>query len=521
MLNRLMFIYFIQKKGLLDNHSAIRLEGRKNYLRERLHTTQQLHGPDNFYAFYRYFLPRLFHEGLSQPEPDHSPELKHIIGKVPYINGGLFDLHILEKRYPDIQIKDEAFEQAFTFFERFDWHLDDRPMRNDREINPDVLCYIFEKYINQKQMGAYYTKEDITEYISKNTIIPFLFEAVAQRCANAFVADGPIWSLLKDNPDEYIYDALAHGVLEPLLPEIEAGITDIAQRTTWNQSADEQWALPTETWREVVDRRLRYEDAHAKMTKGEICTINDLITYNLNITQFAKDAITTCEDPSLLQAFYEKIGQVTVLDPTCGSGAFLFAALNILKPLYQACIERMRQLVSQYKAQRKQSGHIQLFQQILDRVDQHQSQEYFILKSIIINNLYGVDIMDEAIEICKLRLFLKLVAQIEKPNDLEPLPDIDFNVLTGNTLIGFTNLDEIRQVVTKKLFKVGSTEETLAHIEWQAKEIERGERDFRNMQIELGIKIDPTAKQNLRTKLGELRDMLDPYLATEYEIHEE
>ena len=39
------------------------------------------------------------------------------------------------------------------------------PGREDNEINPDVLGYIFEKYVNQKQMGAYYTKEDITGYI--------------------------------------------------------------------------------------------------------------------------------------------------------------------------------------------------------------------------------------------------------------------------------------------------------------------------------------------------------------------
>jgi hypothetical protein len=59
--------------------------------------------------------------------------------------------------------------------------------------------------------------------------------------------------------------------------------------------------------------------------------------------------------------------------------------------------------------------------------------QYFILKTIIINNLYGVDIMEEATEICKLRLFLKLVSQIDpKHKDrIEPLPDIDFNIRAG------------------------------------------------------------------------------------------
>jgi hypothetical protein len=528
MLNRLMFVYFLQKKKVLDNRSSVSFDGKQDYLEERLKKVREEYGSDKFYAFYRYFLRSLFHDGLNQPEP-HSPELERLIGKVPHINGGIFDVHELEKKYQDIQIKDEVFERVFKFFGDFHWHLDDRPMREDKEINPDVLGYIFEKYINQKQMGAYYTKEDITEYISKNTIIPFIFEKVGQRCPDAFRADGPIWSLIRTNPSDYIYEEMAYGLLEPLPSEIAVGIADVTQRNAWNRTADEQCALPTETWREVVERRRRYDEVHDKIVRGEITTINDLITYNLNITQFARDVITTCDKPGLLHAFYDAITQVTVLDPTCGSGAFLFAALNILKPLYQTCIERMRPLVVAYKQQqaklpamqRNHDNHIAAFQNTLNRIGPHRNQEYFILKTITVNNLYGVDIMEEAIEICKLRLFLKLVAQIETPQELEPLPDIDFNMLAGNTLIGFTNMDEIRQVVTKKLFKVGNTEETLARIEWQAKEIERGERAFRHMQTEQGIKIDPLAKQSLRTQLSALRDVLDPYLATEYDVHEE
>ena len=45
-----------------------------------------------------------------------------------------------------------------------------------------MLGYIFEKYVNQKQMGAYYTKEDITGHISRNTVIPFLFDAARKEC---------------------------------------------------------------------------------------------------------------------------------------------------------------------------------------------------------------------------------------------------------------------------------------------------------------------------------------------------
>ena len=178
MLNRMMFIYFIQKRGFLD--------GDVDYLRNRLKHLQAKHGRDHFQTFYRLFLLRLFHEGLSQPAQDRSPELAKLLGRVPYLNGGLFEVHDLERDNPRIHIPDEAFSQLFAFFDAYQWHLDDRPLRNDNEINPDVLGYIFEKYVNQKQMGAYYTKEDITGYISRNTVLPFLFDRAQKECAIAF-----------------------------------------------------------------------------------------------------------------------------------------------------------------------------------------------------------------------------------------------------------------------------------------------------------------------------------------------
>ena len=101
------------------------------------------------------------------------------------------------------------------------------------------------------------------------------------------------------------------------------------------------------------------------------------------------------------------------------------------------------------RSERKRSPeHLGDFRRILEQVAKHPSERYFILKSIVLNNLYGVDIMEEAVEICKLRLFLKLVAQLETYDQIEPLPDIDFNVRAGNTLVGFTSLDAVRQAMT-------------------------------------------------------------------------
>ncbi len=345
MLNRLMFIYFIQKKGFLAITNKHALDGDLDYLRNRLKTSQEHNGSKVSCSFYRYFLLRLFSEGLNIRE--RTPQVEQLLGNVPYLNGSIFSVHQLERDYPDIQIPDEAFERIFDFFDEYSWYLGDRPDKAADEINPDVLAYIFEKYINQKQMGAYYTKEDVTEYISKNTIIPCIFEAVERQCFSAFAPAGPVWSLLKINHDKYTYTSIKKGTALTLPPTIEVGVYDSSQRGEWNNVAQEEYALPTEIWREVVDRRNHYEEVRQKMVAGAITSINDLITYNLNIRQFAQDVITSCEELDLLLAFYESIEKVTILDPTCGSGAFLVAALNILQPLYAACLDRMQNVVDQ------------------------------------------------------------------------------------------------------------------------------------------------------------------------------
>ncbi|MBD2444867.1 SAM-dependent methyltransferase, partial [Dolichospermum sp. FACHB-1091] len=272
MLNRLMFIYFIQRKGFLNNDL--------DYLRTKLNQCQEHKENNQFYSFYRYFLLKLFHQGLGNQ--NRNTELEALLGKVPYLNGGLFTVHYLEQTYPQITIPDTAFTQIFNFFDQYNWYLDERPLKNDHEINPDVLGYIFEKYINQKQMGAYYTKEDITEYISKNCIIPYLFDVVKSE-------NYDFWNLLKDYPERYIYEAVKTGVDLPLPEHIAKGLNDVSQRQNWNQPADDNYGLPTEIWREYITRKTRYLEIREKLVNGEINHINDLITYNLNIRQFAED----------------------------------------------------------------------------------------------------------------------------------------------------------------------------------------------------------------------------------------
>ncbi len=510
-LNRLMFVYFIQWKGFLD--------GDQHYLRNRLQRTRQQLGEDHFY---RDFLCPLFFEGFAQKE--RSPQIRALLGNVPYLNGGIFQRHSLEERFGQaIHIPDAAFTRLFDFFDGYNWHLDERPLRDDREINPDVLGFIFEKYINQKQMGAYYTKEDITGYISKYTILPALFERARKDCRIAFEGESAVWKYLAAEPERYLYPAVLKGIKLPLPENIAAGIQDVAQRGDWNRPADEAYALPTEIWRETVARRQRAEEVRLRLAAGEIRDINDLITYNLDIQQFAQDVIEGSEGPELVRAFWKALVDIKVLDPTCGSGAFLFAALNILEPLYEACLERMQSFVEELDAAPQHHPEkYSDFRRILGQVARHPNRSYFIFKSIIVQNLYGVDIMAEAVEICKLRLFLKLIAQVEQVQAIEPLPDIDFNVRAGNTLIGFTTREEVRQALTsvgqQGTLGLFGESKAIDRVEEQAELADKAFQRFRQMQTdeEMEAAAFAGAKEELRKRLNDLNNELNRALALRY-----
>ncbi|HUL51488.1 MAG TPA: DNA methyltransferase [Candidatus Nitrosotalea sp.] len=532
-LNRVMFIQFIQRKGFLD--------GNPEYLRNLLNRCRWKKVIDRPRSSHRRFLLRLFHEGLGKRRGERSLEFETLFGRVPFLNGGYFERHRIEQQYSRIEIPDIAFERLLNVFDRYEWRLDEPPRRSENEINAPVLGFVLERHVNQKQMGAYYTKADITEYISKNTIIPFLFDAVRKLCSPAFevslnagaspadvgvLADGSrlpewnakrrsialdggcapyptVWDLLAANPDHYIHPSVRHGTGLPLPADITAGMNDPSKRANWDKRAPGEYALPTETWREVVARRNRCEEIRKRLEAGDVRDINELITLNLDIRQFAQDVIENCGGPELLRAFWQTIERVTILDPTCGSGAFLFAALDVLEALYSACLDRMESIIRNCPDPAGANGQDEFadFRVVLERADAQSNRRQFILRSIMCNNLFGVDIMEEAVEICKLRLFLKLMEHTEpdvaKDNSgIEPLPDLDFNIRGGNALVGYAFANDVR-----------------------LESADTAVRNVRRQQMEQSGAATANDKARLKSYLKKLENKLDGRLAAEYGLN--
>jgi len=507
MLNRLMFCYFIQKKGFLD--------GDENYLRNKLCWVKEKRGDNQFFkSFYKGFLVQLFRGGLNSPK--HDDNFEDVYGRIPYLNGGMFDVHQIEHDYENIDIKDEAFESLFAFFDKWRWHLDTRVTASGKDINPDVLGYIFEQYINDRaQMGAYYTKEDITEYIGRNTIVPYLMDATRKHDEKPFKPNGAVWQFLQQSGDRYIFDAVKKGAGLEIPKEIAIGIDTkqpnlLERRKHWNDRTPDSFALPTEIWRETIERLQRYDSIKTKIEKGEITEINDFITYNLDIRQFVNDLLNNTNDHLLVKHFYAELQKVTILDPTCGSGAFLFAALNILESLYEVCISRMQEF-------HEQSPN--LFKDELQEIENkyRSNIQYFIYKSIILRNLYGVDIMVEATEIAKLRLFLKMVAVVEVNKraanlGLDPLPDIDFNIRCGNTLVGYATEAELeRDLDYGDMFARLEFEEKVHN---EMDKVARTYNVFKDIQLkqEEDMASFKLAKGELKKRLNALNDLLNHHL---------
>jgi len=326
MLNRLMFIYFLQKKFLLDN-------GDEHYLQNKLAESRE-HGADLYYS---QFLRALFFEGFAKPEDKRSAQTNAMLGKIRYLNGGLFLEHPIEQRWRGkIAVPDKAFDNLFDLFGRYSWNLNDTPGGKDDEINPDVLGYIFEKYINQKAFGAYYTRPEITEYLCESTIHRLILDGVAEgegRSARTFDSVG--------------------------------------------------------------------------------------------------DLLLALDAPLCRKLLYDVLPNLRLLDPACGSAAFLVSAMKTLINVYVAVIGKIEFL-----------GNRELQEWLKKTQAEHKSVAYYIKRSIITNNLFGVDIMEEAVEIAKLRLFLALVSSAHTADDLEPLPNIEFNIMAGNSLFGLMRVDD-------------------------------------------------------------------------------
>jgi hypothetical protein len=173
--NRLMFLRFIQKKGWLT------IDGSTDYLA----TLWASHGKlrqdgKNFYTDrLRLLFAALNNERAGIVLQGRGGAIEATIGKVKYLNGGLFE-ETDEDKDPKVRIADAPFNQIFDkasgLFEAFNFTItESTPLDIEIAVDPEMLGKIFEELVTGRHdSGSYYTPKPIVSFMCREALKGYL-----------------------------------------------------------------------------------------------------------------------------------------------------------------------------------------------------------------------------------------------------------------------------------------------------------------------------------------------------------
>ncbi|MEZ4455387.1 MAG: type IIL restriction-modification enzyme MmeI [Gemmatimonadales bacterium] len=165
-LSRILFLYFVQERGWLD--------GRPRFLREELDRVMANGG-----GVERRYLRPLFFGTLNRPADRRTSRARQF-GRIPFLNGGLFEPHPLERRWK-AELPDTVWSAAFErIFERY--HFTIAPETGPRSrIGPDMLGLVFERVMDpadRRQTGAFYTPAPLVDRLVDDALDQWLAAAL-------------------------------------------------------------------------------------------------------------------------------------------------------------------------------------------------------------------------------------------------------------------------------------------------------------------------------------------------------
>lgn len=179
LLNRLLFLKFLERKGWLFVRPEDSLEERRLYLRRQ----REKLGKQNQW---QYFFHHLFFKGLNRPnvagKRDLTPAITNLIGFVPFLNGGLFEKSD-EWNDDAVKVDNEVFNAIFDrLLDRYNFTIQENtPLDVEVALNPDLLGYAYEELIAERHgQGAFYThpievglmcRESLKAYLEEHTTI--------------------------------------------------------------------------------------------------------------------------------------------------------------------------------------------------------------------------------------------------------------------------------------------------------------------------------------------------------------
>lgn len=166
MMGRIVFLYFIQKKGWLAVPQGKKWgEGNQNYLYEKFKNSND---KDDFY--YQELVPLFFKTLNNTDSENENNEFRF-----PYLNGGLFD-DSHDRKYNKLHLPEEIFSNLFETFNNYNFTVyEDAPDEHTVAVDPEMLGHIFENLLeDNKAKGAFYTPKEIVHYMCKESLKEYL-----------------------------------------------------------------------------------------------------------------------------------------------------------------------------------------------------------------------------------------------------------------------------------------------------------------------------------------------------------
>lgn len=384
MLGRIVFLYFVQKKGWLGASDTNYSDGPGDFMKQLFDKSG---GKDTFYSNW---LTLLFFDTLNKERPDDDfkmPDGKAV--KVPFLNGGLFDKeefdeHLLTFKsklfhQPDFEdviltSKNNGNARGFLdFMDAFNFTVyEDSPDDHTVAVDPEMLGHIFENLLeDNKDKGAFYTPKEIVHYMCQESLIEYLTTGLQ---------------------NEYtVYRQIGNEQIELFGNETRKGQLKLIEELG-EKGLD----------REEVAYMVKNKDI-SELTQKQLYSIDGLL-----------DSVKIC-------------------DPAIGSGAF---PMGLLQEIFS-----IKELIAYETSKEWKPAEAKL--------------------NIIQNSIYGVDIEKGAVDIARLRFWLSLVVDEEKP---KPLPNLDYKIVVGDSLISRFD-GEIVEIDWERKSSVGKADEYVKNVQ--------------------------------------------------------
>ena len=323
MMGRIVFLYFLQKKGWMGCSTDQWDDGDEQFMPNLFRSAAE-----NDDAFYTHYLEPLFFDTLNRRREDQGEACiiaGQRYGKVPFLNGGLFER---EDQHPDLLMIDwNIFHRLFEVLDSYNFTIvEDDPDYKEVAVDPEMLGHIFENLLeDNKDKGAFYTPKEIVQYMCQESLIEYLITQLREK-------------------GDYDEETLTQGV------------------------------------RELV-------------VKQELARLND-------------------EDQRTDRYVLQSLRDVKVCDPAIGSGAFPMGILQEIFRLVEFLQEDRDIFLSIWQTEAWNPARTK--------------------EDIIQNSIYGVDIEKGAVDIARLRFWLSIIIDEDKPR---PLPNLDYKIVVGNSLL--------------------------------------------------------------------------------------